>query len=863
MLRRSPLFKVGLVLAGVLSLVVILAAWFLGPGYGLSKTTITLIITVILLAWALFLGLHFLARWRRSKSVRHFRRPQAGAEPKYSGSTEANELGERLARTVQWLKESKLAEAGRDPVYDLPWYIVVGPQDSGKSSIIAQSGFTFSYTDPKKSAGQSGVFPTTTCDLWVANEALFIDPSGKYLARDDSISAWHDTLIQIKKHRRAKPIDGLVLVVDTAHLMGLDDDSLREEADRIRAFLDLATTEFGMVFPIYLLFNKSDLVEGFQEFFHSLTGREESPLGATFRREQYRHPRPEEAFEAEFEQIYRSLVLHRTAFLMGRSERDLENVFAFPEQLSLLKERLSAFVGILFQPSQFRERPLFRGFYFTSASQGGQHLNLVADQIQSKTGLPKPENPDQSRGAKSYFVHPLLSRVILPDRHLASVSTQVMRRRALIRTAVGCIVGVVLPLILLLLAWGSFKDNSNLLDSIELAWNMSIEDGKSSQNLQALAELRKGLETMDCQGQLDSCRTGGRSIHWGLYAGDGVLGSARRVYVERLRQLFLDQLLNGDTSLGHTYNGLKTQLRLMVATAPARPDGEAPASDGLEFDPVQAYTLLKAFLMVTDETKANSAFLNERIGEYWSQGVQEEDLPEARGLLRFYLHQLGDHGNPDYRLSRSLAEEELANRVRELILTVDPDLYYYGIIQEEGAYKLNAVNFAGIAGPETAEIFDAGVEVEGTYTKVGWETLVRDRIIDMKSDYEAERSWVLGMSAAEPGQPKIDEKLRAYYFRDYRESWWNFLGGIGIVPFSGFRDASEKLALLGDTRGSPLSALLETTSLNTWEDLDRTTWRMTPSRAHSTERQQVSEKLLWIFSPFTTSLILQKIRNPL
>ncbi len=821
MLKRLSLFKVVLVFAGILSLIAILAVWFLGPDNGLSRNTIILVITAILVAWISFLVLQFVARRRRSaQSARQFSRSQAGVGPMSSESTEAISLGGRLARTVQWLKKSKLAEAGRDAVYELPWYIVVGPQGSGKSSIIAQSGFTFSYTDPKRSAGKSDILPTATCDLWVANEALFIDSSGKYLAREDSIRLWRDTLDQIKKHRKAKPIDGLVLVMDTVSLLGLDDEALRAEADRIRAFLDLATVEFGMVFPIYLLFNKCDLIEGFQEFFSDLDGREESPLGATFSRDQYQEPHPEKAFEAELEQICQSLVSHRTAFLMGRPERNFEKIFAFPKQLSLLKERLSEFVGILFQPSQFRERPLFRGFYFTSAMQGGQHLNLVADQIYSKTGLPKPENPDQSRGVKSYFIHPLLSRVILPDRQLAGLSSQVIRRRILIRMVVASFVGVILPLILLLLAWGAYRDNHGLLDSIELTREMSIEDGKSSENLLARGELRRSLETMDCRGQVDSCRTNGRSFHWGLFAGDDVLGGARKIYLERLRQLFLDQLLNGDTDLGHTYNGLKTQLRLMTAAPVPLPiDEEVSVSNGPEFDPVQAYTLLKTFLMVTDETRADSAFLNEQIGEYWSQGVQEEDLAEADELLRFYLHQLGDHENSDYRLTRSLADEELASRVRELLLTVDPDIYYYGSIQEEGSYKLNSINLAGIAGVETAEILDAGSEVEGTYTKVGWETLVKDRIVDMKSDYEAERSWVLGISAAEPGQPKIDEKLRAYYFRDYRENWWSFLGGIGVVPFSNFRDASEKLALLSDTRESPLSALLETTSVNTWENL--------------------------------------------
>jgi type VI protein secretion system component VasK len=225
--------------------------------------------------------------------------------------------------------------------------------------------------------------------------------------------------------------------------------------------------------------------------------------------------------------------------------------------------------------------------------------------------------------------------------------------------------------------------------------------------------------------------------------------------------------------------------------------------------------------MFSTETKADPSFLEEQTRDYWCQGVQDKEKPQAMALLRYYLHQLGDHRNPAYRLTRNLADDETIDRIRKQLLVVEPDRYYYAIIQDEGKRKVDSITLGGILADKGVQIFDAGVAVDGTYTKIGWDTFAKDKIAEMKKDYEEERSWVLGTSAVSPGELKIDEKLRTYYFRDYQQSWWHFLKGIGVKRFNNFQDASEKLTLLTDVQQSPLIVLFKAVSLNTWDELDR------------------------------------------
>jgi len=816
-MKRPLSFTTAVVLTGIIALVLILAVWLGGPQIGIRPVTCRWAALAVLALWILVVIVLLVTR--NLRSARSVRMTGSSRDAAHATSPEpyGAAVGDRLDRTIQWLRKSKLAETGKDPVYKLPWYLFVGSQGSGKSTLIVQSGFSFSYTEPKKPLGRPSVSPTEGCDIWVANEAVFIDPSGKYFEEEGAQDAWRATLYQIKQRRKAKPTDGIVLVIDIDSLLSLGHDALRVQAESTRSFLDMTARVFGMVLPVYLLFNKADHIEGFKEFFNALGKDESAPFGTTFRQEQFQNPHPEEEFNTSFDELYESLLGQRTSVLAGCGGRDQEKALAFPAQFPLIRNRLSEFIEVLFQLNQFREQPLLRGFYFTSALQSGRNRSPVAELMTSKVGLPPASEDFQIRESKSYFINSLFARVVLPDRGLAGLSEGVRRRRMQVRMAALGLAGIILPITILAFAWGAYQDSGGLDTAAEAAQGVAARDGKTSENLSILLDLQQRLEVFECRGQTSQCQVHGTRFYWGLYPGDASLNMARSVYLEKIKQLFIDPLLNADTRLGQKYDGLKTQLDLISTAAAAG----AAKPGAPEFDPGKAYNLLKTFLMFSTETKANASFLEEQTRDYWCQGVQDKEKPEAMALLRYYLHQLGDHRNPSYRLARNLADNETIDRIRKPLLVVEPDRYYYGIIQDEGKRKVDSITLGGILADKGAQVFDAGAVVDGTYTKIGWDTFVKDKIAEMKKDYEGERSWVLGTSAVSPGELKIDEKLRTYYFRDYQQSWWDFLKHIGVKRFNNFQDASEKLTLLTDPQQSPMILLFKAVSLNTWDDLDK------------------------------------------
>ena len=87
-------------------------------------------------------------------------------------------------------------------------------------------------------------------------------------------SAWLGFLKLLKKHRKRRPINGALVAVSVSDLLQLSEPERAAHARAIKQRIQELHSEFGIRFPIYLLFTKTDLVAGFMEFFADM-GREE------------------------------------------------------------------------------------------------------------------------------------------------------------------------------------------------------------------------------------------------------------------------------------------------------------------------------------------------------------------------------------------------------------------------------------------------------------------------------------------------------------------------------------------------------------------------------------------------------------
>ncbi|MGU7780920.1 type VI secretion system membrane subunit TssM [Burkholderia sp. PU8-34] len=69
---------------------------------------------------------------------------------------------------------------GKRYLYELPWYITLGSQGSGKTSVLMNGGLTFPVAEQmQRAAGTSGG-DAAAVDWWLTNDAVLIDTTGYY-----------------------------------------------------------------------------------------------------------------------------------------------------------------------------------------------------------------------------------------------------------------------------------------------------------------------------------------------------------------------------------------------------------------------------------------------------------------------------------------------------------------------------------------------------------------------------------------------------------------------------------------------------------------------------------------------------------
>ena len=142
---------------------------------------------------------------------------QAGhAQP----SAEAVQLRERFEEAVATLKQKR--RSGHT-LYELPWYMIIGAPGSGKTTALVNSGLNFPLEQRSGKGALRGVGGTRNCDWWFTDEAVLLDTAGRYTTQDSDAGAdsagWSEFLALLRKYRKRRPINGVILAISAQDLM--------------------------------------------------------------------------------------------------------------------------------------------------------------------------------------------------------------------------------------------------------------------------------------------------------------------------------------------------------------------------------------------------------------------------------------------------------------------------------------------------------------------------------------------------------------------------------------------------------------------------------------------------------------------
>ncbi len=799
----SRLLRPGALLTGGAGLLIFIAVW-VGPQFGLRGPWLAMTVMGILFVWLIVLFLLRLRAQRAGAALEKSIEEQASAQlvsTRPGREEEIEQIRNQLLEAIQALKTSRVGKSkgGSGALYVLPWYMIIGPPASGKTTLLANGGLNFPYLDPGRNRPSvRGVGGTRNCDWWFADEAVILDTAGRYTlpVEADDTQEWLAFLDLLRKNRGKKPINGLIVGVSIQDLVMGGEEDVESHAQKIRARVDELIQRLGISFPIYVVFTKCDLIRGFVEFFGDLSKTERAAVwGATIPRDRFAREPAEGIFRGEMdrlEEALRGARIARTAEA-GNPESRPEILF-FPLQFQALRDRLATFVEILFRPNPYHERPIFRGFYFTSGTQEGRPIDQVINAMLRGFGIAAGEEgmavaPSQT---KSYFIEHVFSRVVFPDRHVAGPSAEGERRRRSRRAkvfAAGCVGLALLAGALFVLS----ANNRSLLNDVRSLSDKAAASAQGGRldltvdDLHTLESLRGKLEAMD-----NRSRPVTKAVLLATYQGEKAADEGRRLYLAALHDA------------------------VMAPVEPYLARNLAQHADSLGVTFPRYYRWYRTWRILQDPAARlhpqDAPAVAEQLSAYWAPitGVPDgKDREEFDRLLQkqvayasLYPQVLADLFPPaPYR------DELVERRAQSAIHRYwSADGVYSGL--EEAGQDQPRITVAEILGADVGVYGD--VAVPGAYTEAGWKGPVTgylDWLEAVREDWALRESW--------NGTPiRIREAVLAKYGQEYAGHWQDFLAGIRVQPGAD-AEATRSFLERSATESAPVLKVLRAVDQNT------------------------------------------------
>lgn len=335
----------------------------------------------------------------------------AGAED----SELKDEMVQRWKEAMTELKKSEL-KYHRNPLYVLPWYMVIGDSGSGKTTAIENSGLTSKYSSPESVSGISG---TKNCNWWFFEEAIVIDTAGRYAVHQDEVSdkeEWRIFLRQLSKYRKKEPLNGLIVTIPSDKLLGKSEKEIEAEGKAIRIRLEELMQTLGAKFPVYVLVTKLDLVYGMNEFAEELT--EDSRKQSFGFINENLEIDTSLFIENGFKELLKTIGDYRLRISnLPGEEKISSKILFFPEEFSELKNGLELFVNSAFDKSIYQEAPVLRGVYFTSGRQDGTPESIMRKNLSFEF-----RDHEKDPREESFFLHHIFSKILPDDRYLFSLT---------------------------------------------------------------------------------------------------------------------------------------------------------------------------------------------------------------------------------------------------------------------------------------------------------------------------------------------------------------------------------------------------------------------------------------------------------
>lgn len=353
-------------------------------------------------------------------------------------------LRDRFNGAIQFLKKNQITKQDKNiNLSQLPWYLLIGPSGTGKTTLLANANVNYILT---KQIKQEKLATSDTCDWWVTRDLVLVDMPGSYLKEKNNF-LWDSFLNFIKKHRNISALRGIAIALPFPELIKQQNSQHKKQiVIEIKQKISQLHQQFGNQLFIYFVVTKCDQLPGFLEFF-SESGIEElsQAWGITLPTRKI-----DETLLDLFTQRFNMLIKRINNQLITRLHQERNPnarpaIKDFPLQMERLKETMSHFLKALSMPDLH-----LQGVYLTSALQVSTEDQAAQSQIinpqahQALQLLRMPALPTKAYFIRQFILQGLLSGGEQSTARQASPKSPLPRRATYATSLIAIIAAAIL-----------------------------------------------------------------------------------------------------------------------------------------------------------------------------------------------------------------------------------------------------------------------------------------------------------------------------------------------------------------------------------------------------------------------------------
>ncbi|EMN8283232.1 type VI secretion system membrane subunit TssM [Escherichia coli] len=720
--------------------------------------------------------------WRVMKRLQKLEKQQ-----KQQREEEKDPLTVELHRQQQyldhWLLRLRRHLDNRRYLWQLPWYMVIGPAGSGKSTLLRE-GFPSDIVYTPESIRGVEYHPLITPR--VGNQAVIFDVDGVL-----TTPGGDDLLRRLREHwlgwlmqtRARQPLNGLILTLDLPDLLTADKSRRETLVQNLRQQLQEIRQSLHCRLPVYVVLTRLDLLNGFAALFHSLDKKDrDAILGVTFTRRAHESDGWRSELGAFWQTWVQQVNLALSDLVLAQTGAAPRSaVFSFSRQMQGTGEIVTALLAALLDGENMDV--MLRGVWLTSSLQRGQVDDIFTQSAARQYGLGNSSLATWPLVETTpYFTRRLFPEVLLAEPNLAgenSVWLNSSRRRLTAFSTCGAALAA-----LMVGSWHHYY-NQNWQSGVNvLAQAKAFMDVPPPQGTDEFGNLQLPLlnPVRDATLAYGDYRDHGFLADMGLYQGVRVGPYVEQTYIQLLEQRYLPSLMNG----------LIRDLNI------APPESE------------EKLAVLRVVRMMEDKSGRNNEAVKQYMARRWSNEFHGQRDIQAQ--LMVHLDYALEH--TDWHAQRQSSDSDAVSRwtpYNKPVINAQHELsklpIYQRVYQTLRTKALSVLpadlNLRDQVGPTFDNVFVAGNDeklvIPQFLTRYGLQSYFikqHDGLVELT----ALDSWVLNLTQSvaysEADREEIQRHITEQYLSDYTATWRAGMDNLNVRDYEtmpALTDALEQI----------------------------------------------------------------------